>query len=153
MMDRCPKCKDDKQYCMCLPEGLTCTDCARFNYCKKLGTIREEQQARCDWHPVRFVVNPRAYLAEKERADKLHQQNQSLFDALHKIAYPLAYFQKVADKAGGQLDGVKALQISNDAGWLKTVAAGALVAYVNGCDDACPTPDCGDCNDGGGEKG
>ena len=65
-VEKCPKCKDDKEYCMCLPEGFTCDICARFNYCKGLGVIREESQSRCDWHPVRFKISTTAYMEQKK---------------------------------------------------------------------------------------
>ena len=74
--EKCPKCKDEKQYCMCLPEGLTCDVCGMFYFCKGIGTIRSEKQNRCDWHPVRFKISVTAYIEQKERADRYEKRLQ-----------------------------------------------------------------------------
>lgn len=47
---------------------------------------------------------------------------------LRKIANPIGYFQEYAKQQGREIDGHMAVQISNDAGWLKSEAAKALAS-------------------------
>jgi len=57
---------------------------------------------------------------------RLTAENARLRQALQKIANPIGYFQEYAKQEGRQIDGHMAVQISNDAGWLKSEAAKAL---------------------------
>lgn len=52
--------------------------------------------------------------------------------ALKKIARPIDYLQDEATKAGGKLDGRMAMQLANDADWLKSIAKSALIELESG---------------------
>jgi len=54
---------------------------------------------------------------------------QALVDALEKISKPIAYLQNEAEKQGCKLDGVGAIQLSNNANWLSSIANQALADY------------------------
>lgn len=56
----------------------------------------------------------------------LRAENEALKYALRTIAHPIKFLQENADKVGGVLNGSVAMQISNDAGWLRNVALAAL---------------------------
>jgi len=51
---------------------------------------------------------------------------QIAIEALEKIASPLSYLQKEAEANGSSLNGIVALQLCNDASWLKEMASKAL---------------------------
>lgn len=48
-------------------------------------------------------------------------------EALQKIANPIAYLQQEAKEQGAQLDGMGAIALANNANWLSSVAARALL--------------------------
>lgn len=62
----------------------------------------------------------------------LRKENERLRAELRKIANPIGYFQEYAKQEGRQIDGHMAVQISNDAGWLKSEAAKALSSHHQG---------------------
>lgn len=57
------------------------------------------------------------------------EKTKQLIDALEKIANPIKYIRQEAEKEGGALNGVMAIQISNDANYLKGIAQAALTNY------------------------
>lgn len=61
--------------------------------------------------------------------------------ALQKIANPIGYLQEYAKQEGRQLDGHVAVQISKDAGWLKSEAAKALSIDAVGSPPTPSAPD------------
>ena len=60
------------------------------------------------------------------RISNLEAENIRLVEALRKIANPIGYLQSKAKKEGAQLDGLWAVRLANDAGWLKLIACEAL---------------------------
>jgi hypothetical protein len=56
--------------------------------------------------------------------DKLIEKQR---EALSKIAFPLKYLKDKADKEGATLNGMMALQICQDANWLKQIAEDCLM--------------------------
>lgn len=53
-------------------------------------------------------------------------ENTVMKQALQKIANPIAYLQQEAEEQNGQLDGMRAIALANNANWLSSVAARAL---------------------------
>ncbi|MFA5195583.1 MAG: hypothetical protein WC401_07275 [Bacteroidales bacterium] len=56
--------------------------------------------------------------------DKLIEKQR---EALRKIAFPLKYLKDKADKEGAIFNGMMALQICQDANWLKQIAKDCLM--------------------------
>jgi len=56
----------------------------------------------------------------------LQAKYKACVEALEKIANPLKHLQYEAMQKGEQLNGVMAIQLSNDANWLKSIATTAL---------------------------
>ncbi len=56
---------------------------------------------------------------------------QIMKEALEAIAKPIVYLQKEAEKEGGQLNGMEAIALSNNANWLSSIASRALFEIAN----------------------
>lgn len=55
-----------------------------------------------------------------------YSKEEIMRQALEKIANPIAYLQQEAKDQGGQLDGMGAIALANNANWLSSIAARAL---------------------------
>jgi regulator of replication initiation timing len=58
--------------------------------------------------------------------EELRADNERLREALERIAFPMRWFQKEAEKNGAKFNGAVALAFSDDANYLKTIAQNAL---------------------------
>lgn len=63
---------------------------------------------------------------ESQTLRDLERENAELRQALKHIAYPLKAMQEDADRKGFQIDGRMAVQVSEDANYLREVAKKAL---------------------------
>ncbi len=71
-------------------------------------------------------------LEEKEKEDlDTEVKMQLALTSLDKIAYPIKHFQAEAEKEGKILDGHAAIQLSNDANFIKGMAKSALEVINN----------------------
>lgn len=61
-------------------------------------------------------------------ANKSLAAQDGLVEALREIASPIEYMQKRAEQDGAMIDGQMAVRLSNDADYLKSIAAKALSA-------------------------
>lgn len=68
MNDTCRACGNTPKECMCLPAGMTCSDCLLFIRCKRLIGSLTGKETTCDWHPVRFTAFARS--ASREEASR-----------------------------------------------------------------------------------
>lgn len=62
---------------------------------------------------------------QSENAE-LKNENERLREALKRIHNPISVMRKDAEETGGQLNGWIAIQLSNDANYLKSIAYSAL---------------------------
>lgn len=58
----CSECGAYKEHncqhqCMIIPDGKTCSDCKRFDWCSLVYDVKAEDN-HCDFEPVRFVPKP-----------------------------------------------------------------------------------------------
>lgn len=60
------------------------------------------------------------------RYDPIIYNDQIATGALEKIANPIVYLQKEAEKSGASLNGQAAIMLANDANWLRDIAKKAL---------------------------
>ena len=66
--------------------------------------------------------------ALREENDQLRSDKRELVEALNKISNPIFYLRKEAESSGGTLNGF-AVQLSNDANYLKGIARTALAKH------------------------